>query len=156
MGASKQVSTERVIAAPAEAIFDVLADASRHAEIDGSGMVVAVKGDAQRLAMGAKFGMSMKQGMPYRVKNTVCEFEANQQIAWHHFAGHRWRYVLEPTTLADGQPATKVTETFDWSTAKMPMRAIFPVIGIPKKNLAGMVKTLEILDRVVTGSSAGS
>jgi hypothetical protein len=42
--------------------------------MDGSGMVKGViKGPAQ-LYLGAKFGMKMKLGIPYVIKNQVIEF----------------------------------------------------------------------------------
>ena len=54
------VSAERVIAAPPEAIFDLLADASRHVDLDGSGQLRGVTSSApERLSLGATFGMSM-------------------------------------------------------------------------------------------------
>ena len=40
------VSVDRVIKAPASAIFAIVADASRHPEIDGSGSVVKAKDGA--------------------------------------------------------------------------------------------------------------
>ncbi len=57
------LSVEREIAAPPEAIFDVLSDASKHALIDGSGMlqgVAATSAVTDRLALGSTFGMGMK------------------------------------------------------------------------------------------------
>jgi hypothetical protein len=42
------VSVERVIAAPAAELFGIVADASRHPEIDGSGAVVKLKEGAPR------------------------------------------------------------------------------------------------------------
>jgi hypothetical protein len=68
----------------------------------------------ERLSLGAKFGMDMRLGVPYRVSSQVKEFEEGQRIAWAHIGGHRWRYELEP--LADG--STRVTETFDATTAR--------------------------------------
>ncbi len=60
------VSVDRVIDAPPGAIFAVVADATRHPEIDGSGQLVKAKeGAAQHLALGSTFGMSMKMGVPY-------------------------------------------------------------------------------------------
>ena len=115
--AERVISISRDIDAPAERIFDLLADPARHGEIDGSGMVQKAKGDPSRLAMGSKFGMDMKIGpIPYGIKNTVVEFEENRLIAWAHFGGHRWRYRLEPLDAG----GTKVTEEFDWSTSKGP------------------------------------
>jgi uncharacterized protein YndB with AHSA1/START domain len=142
----KQVSTSRVIAADRQRIFDVLADPAMHAVIDGSGTVVEVQdGGPDRLEEGARFGMSMKLGAPYRILNTVVEFEEGSRIAWRHFHGHRWRYELEDTT--DG--GTRVTETFDWSGART--KLTLEIAGIPKRNLRGMERTLEKLDDLVTG-----
>ncbi|HMF03426.1 MAG TPA: SRPBCC family protein, partial [Acidimicrobiia bacterium] len=89
----RKVSVQRVIAAPPEKIFDVLADPSQHPAIDGSGMVKHTRGEEpERLSLGAKFGMSMRLGIPYNITNTVVEFDDNRLIAWRHFGGHRWRY----------------------------------------------------------------
>ena len=138
--AEQMVSVSRVIKASPEAIFDVLADPARHAEIDGSGMVQKVRGDCTRLALGAKFGMDMKMGpLHYKISSTVVEFEENELIAWAHFGKHRWRYELEATEV-DGVPATNVTETLDWSTARLP-KAI-ELAGYPKKNPVSMEATL--------------
>lgn len=145
--AEQQVSVSRVIKASPEVIFDVLADPARHAEIDGSGMVQKLRGDGVRLGLGSKFGMDMKFGpMPYRVSSTVVEFEENRLIAWAHFGKHRWRYELAPTEV-DGEPATEVTETFDWSTAVIPK--MIELAGYPKRHPASMEATLERLAEVV-------
>lgn len=142
--ADRVVSVSRVIHASPEAIFEVLTDPARHAEIDGSGMVQRLRGDADRLELGSKFGMDMKMGLlPYRISNKVVEFEENRLIAWQHFGKHRWRYELEP----QGDGSTKVTESFDWSTAVSP-KAI-ELMGYPKKHPANMEATLERLAHVV-------
>ncbi|MCU0270356.1 MAG: SRPBCC family protein [Acidimicrobiales bacterium] len=143
---SRQVSVSRVIAAPPEKIFDVLADPAMHSVIDGSGSVKAAREKgSQRLAMGSTFSMDMKLGVPYVIKNTVVEFEENRRIAWRHVGGHRWRYELEPV-----EGGTEVTETFDWSTARVPKG--IELMGYPKKHPVAMAKTLERLDEVVTQS----
>jgi hypothetical protein len=65
-------TVDRVIDAPAMSRFDVVADASRLPQIDGSGALVATKADApERLALGSTFGMSMKHGVRYTMANTV-------------------------------------------------------------------------------------
>jgi hypothetical protein len=113
------VSVERVVPTTSQTIFDLLADPCRHSEIDGSGSVKSVLSSApQRLTLGAKFGMSMKLGVPYKITNTVVEFEEGKQIAWRHFGGHIWRYILEP--IGDGSQ-TKVTEQFDGNSSKLPV-----------------------------------
>lgn len=143
----KVVSVSRVIDASPDAIFDVLADPARHAEIDGSGMVQQNRGESTRLALGSKFGMDMKMGpVPYRISNTVKEFEENRLIAWAHFGGHRWRYELEPV-----EGGTKVTESFDWSTCKPGVGKGIELAGYPKQHPANMEATLERLAAVVEG-----
>jgi uncharacterized protein YndB with AHSA1/START domain len=139
------VSVSRVIKASPEAIFDVLTDPARHGEIDGSGMVQRLRGESQRLELGSKFHMDMKMGLlPYRITSTVKEFEPNRKIAWAHLGKHRWRYELEPV---DDGAATKVTESFDWSTSTAPK--VIEMMGYPKKHPANMDKTLERLAAVV-------
>ena len=112
-------SVERIIPAAPEAIFALLADPSRHADIDGSGSLVRAKGETKRLTLGSTFGMSMKMGLPYSMSNTVIEFEENKRIAWQTRGGGRigrmvggriWRYELEP---AEG--GTLVRESWDIS-----------------------------------------
>lgn len=139
MAKNRCVSRNRVIRASAATVFDVLADPSKHPAIDGSGSVKATRpGAVARLAMGSKFGMDMKVGVPYKIENTVVEFEEGRTIAWRHFGGHRWRYELE---AVDG--GTKVTETFDWSTSKSPL--FIELMRYPAKNAKSMEKTLERL-----------
>ena len=68
-----------IVDASPDQIFDLLADPSRHSEIDGSGTVRGSRTSApQRLGPGAKFGMDMKFGVPYRMTNTVVDFEENE------------------------------------------------------------------------------
>lgn len=133
------VSESRVIPASAAEIFALLADPRRHHEIDGSGSVQAAQQDAPtRLSLGATFGMSMRLGVPYKITNTVVEFEEGERIAWRHFGGHVWRYVLEP---AEG--GTLVTEQFDYRTSKS--RLGLKLAGYPARNRASIVNTLERL-----------
>ena len=139
----RMVSVSRVISADAATIFDILASPEGHVAMDGSGSVQSTRTGPERLEMGSKFGMKMKIGLPYVISSKVVEFEENERIAWCHLGRHRWRYELEP--VADG---TKVTETFDWSTAVVP-KAI-ELMGYPDKHPASMEKTLERLDELAT------
>ena len=125
-----------VIDATTSAIFDMLADPSRHHEFDGSGTVRASRDSApERLSEGAKFGMDMKLVVPYRMTNEVVEFVENETIAWRHLGGHIWRYRLDEI---DG--GTKVTEEFDWRTAKAP--PFLKLTGAPSRNATSIEKTL--------------
>jgi uncharacterized protein YndB with AHSA1/START domain len=144
MSDTRQVSVSRVIPAPPEALFAIVADANRHADFDGSGSVKAAVGEPEPLVLGSKFGMNMRIGLPYRIQNEVVEYEKDRLIAWQHFGRHRWRYEFEPV---DG--GTKVTETFDWSTSRSPL--FIELMGYPKKHPANMDKTLERLEAVATG-----
>ena len=146
------VSESRVIAAPASAIFVLLADPSKHAAFDGSGTVQHARpGAPERLTLGSRFGMDMRIGVPYRIANTVVEFSPDRRIGWKHFGGHVWRYLLEPTTTADGSPATRVTEQFDWSTSRS--RLYIRLSGFPARNRKAIIATLERLDSLATSGT---
>lgn len=139
--AQEIVSRSVIVNSPAQAIFDLLADPRRHGEIDGSGTIQnAQLTSPDRLSKGAKFGMKMKLGVPYSITNTVLEFEEGKQIAWRHFGGHIWRYILEP---ADG--GTKVTEQFDPNTSKMPL--MLKITKASDKNALSIEKTLQNLQK---------
>ena len=143
----RRISVERVIDAPADQIFALLADASQHPRIDGSGTVREARSASTNLQLGSTFSMDMRLGVPYRISNTVVEFEQDRRIAWCHFGKHRWRYELEPQ--ADGR--TLVRETFDWSTAVIPK--VIELMGAPARNRPGMERTLERVDEIVTGAT---
>jgi hypothetical protein len=153
VSSSRVVSVSRTIPAPADQIFAILSDASKHPLIDGSGTVRNARGndapdsDPEPLRLGTKFGMDMRMGLPYIITNTVVEYDQDRLIAWRHWGRHRWRYELEPV---DG--GTKVTESFDWSMALVP-KAI-ELAGYPKKHPPAMEKTLERLEQVVLGEEA--
>jgi hypothetical protein len=153
------VSVDRVIKAPASAIFAIVSDASRHPEIDGSGAVIKVKDGAPgQLGLGSVFGMSMKLGVPYSMSNTVIEFEPDRRIAWQtrlagplgRFVGGRiWRYELEETG-----GGTKVTETWDISEDK---QGLLLRSGKVAQQFAGtMSKTLDKLAELTEAPADGS
>ncbi|MBM3800370.1 MAG: SRPBCC family protein [Actinobacteria bacterium] len=138
----KIVSVNKVVAATPQQIFDLLADPKRHADIDGSGSVKAAQSDAPaRLSLGAKFGMDMKIGAPYKITNEVVEFDEGKRIAWRHFGGHVWRYILEPT---DG--GTLVTEQFDFNGSKSQL--MLRAISAPGRNKQSMIATLDRLAKL--------
>ena len=99
------VSVERVIKAPADKIFALLADAGKHASFDGAHSVNHASEASVPLSMGAKFGMAMRGRketlfLPYRTTNTVIEYEPDRRIAWKttflggRVGGRIWRYEL--------------------------------------------------------------
>lgn len=141
------VSAERVIQAPPEKIFDLLADPTQHSRFDGSDTVKGVHSESTRLDLGATFSMDMRIGVPYRITNTVVEFEEGRRIAWQHFARNVWRYELEPV---DG--GTRVRESFDWSNGRG--RKVIELMGYPEKNRRAMEATLERLAYLVESAPA--
>lgn len=142
--ALEKIVVERFIAAAPERIFDVLADPAQHPVIDGGGTVRAAPvGSPARLSDGTRFGMDMKIGAPYRISNTVVEFEEGRRIAWRHFNGHVWRYLLSP---ADG--GTMVRE--EWDPAGANNHLALRLLGFPRRNRKAMTGTLVKLDALVT------
>lgn len=144
-------SVERLIHAPAEKIFDLLADPSRHKDIDGSGTVQESKEGSRRLKLGDRFGMDMKMGIAYAMVSEVIEFEENRRIAWQStspikvmglFVGGRiWRYELEAV-----EGGTLVRETWDISKERI-AAMVRPMRGKTRENMS---KTLERIEQLVT------
>lgn len=146
------VTVERVIPAPAEKIFELVANPTRHQEIDGSGSVRDAKPGPERLALGDKFGMHMKMGLPYSMVSEVIEFEDGRRIAWQTrptvmgnlFGGRIWRYELEPV---DG--GTRVRESWDISQEVAASKWLVGLDGAHKKTRESMTKTLERIEELV-------
>jgi uncharacterized protein YndB with AHSA1/START domain len=142
------ISVERVINASAGDIFAMIADAGRHSSFDGSGTVDHSTDKSQPLALGAKFGMSMRGRpeslfLPYRTTNTVIEFEPDRRIAWQTrmgplgvIGGRIWRYELSPV-----ENGTLVRETWDVSQDRQ--RPMLKMGAMPRQTEDGMRATLE-------------
>jgi uncharacterized protein YndB with AHSA1/START domain len=147
------VSVERVIAAPADRIFELLADPSRHHDIDGSGSVRDAKKGPPRLTMGAEFGMSMHLGVNYSMTSEVIEFDDGKRIAWQtrpsgnfqgrFFGGRIWRYELEP---AEG--GTRVRESWDISQEKGPIKGLLGISRSKDHTRKAMEQTLVNIARL--------
>ncbi|AXT86141.1 dimethyladenosine transferase [Aeromicrobium sp. A1-2] len=139
---SDTISVERTIKATPEQIFALVADAARHADIDGSGTVRGTRQASRPLTLGSTFGMAMHMGVGYRTSNTVVEFEQDRRIAWKTtgmkglVGGRIWRYELEPV---DG--GTLVRESWDVSQDKQ--KFLLKRSRMAPAAKAGMRKTLE-------------
>ncbi|GGL25876.1 SRPBCC family protein [Phycicoccus endophyticus] len=152
MASRDVVSVQRVLPAPPEPIFALLADPAGHARIDGGGSVRGARSGGRRLALGDRFGMDMRIGLPYSTLNTVVEYEEDRRIAWRTDAsgplsalvgGRVWRYELEPV-----EGGTRVTETWDLSGEAAPSRPVVRrMAGMTRRN---MEATLERLETLVT------
>lgn len=149
--ATRSVSGSVVVDAPPAAVFELLVTPARHREFDGSDMVGRALAGAQRLHLGARFGMAMRYRsplrFPYRIVNVVVEYVEGRRVAWRHFSRHVWRYELVPL---DAGGRTRVTETFDWSGAVSP-RAI-EWLGYPRANARAIEATLARLQALFSPS----
>jgi hypothetical protein len=137
---SRSVSRSLLIAAPAQDLFDVVANPTMHHVIDGSGTVKGTNSRIEKLSLGDTFTTRMRMGLPYAMKNKVVEFTDGELIGWVHVAGGIWRYEFSE---ADG--GTLVTETFDWSSASAPAALWVEKAGFPARNAMSMEKTLDRL-----------
>lgn len=147
---ASNVSASTTVAAPPAVVFAILADPRQHARIDGSGTVRGALSGPDRLELGSTFGMRMRIGAPYRIRNTVVEFEPDRQIAWRHLGTHRWRYELEPS--ADG--GTRVTETWDVSRCNAPTRWVLGALGYPRTHARSIEQTLANLRAAAEADAA--
>jgi uncharacterized protein YndB with AHSA1/START domain len=151
-----RVTVSRRIEADAATIFAILADPTRHTEIDGSEMLRGALTDSVVTGVGDDFVLNMyleRLGGDYQMANRVVEFEQDRRIAWEPrrydndspIPGHIWGYELEP----DGEDATVVTETFDcaqWSDEDKPF------IDYGRNWIESMRKTMDRLEKVATGA----
>jgi len=112
-GNPKIKSARILIQASPSTIFSIISNPKRHRDIDGSATITSNVSGPETLVMGSKFGMKMRLGITYWIRNTVVEYEQDKLIAWRHLGRWRWRYEL--VDLGNG--STQVTETFDGSFA---------------------------------------
>jgi len=119
------MSVATTINAPAQSVFDVLADPSTHEAIDGTGWVRQSLDGGRLTAEGQMFRMAMYHDnhpdKDYEMANRVELFDPPRAIAWQpgqdgesgevEFGGWIWRYDLSPVSSSQ----TAVTLTYDWS-----------------------------------------
>ncbi|WP_174843860.1 SRPBCC family protein [Cryobacterium cheniae] len=138
----RRVARTVEVPASCDDVFALVADPHRHGELDGSGTVRDTVSGPRRLSQGARFSVAMKQfGVRYRITSTVTCFEDGRLVEWSSPAGHRWRWELTPLTPT----STRVTETFDYSTVPAVQGTVFELLGVPRKNAAGIEATLRQL-----------
>jgi hypothetical protein len=129
-------------------VFAIVADPSRHPEIDGSGMVKASTSGPAPLRLGSTFSMRMNaSGFRYKMVNEVTELEPDRRIAWRPWAkvagrniagGVTWRYEIRPT---DG--GCTVVETYDVTTGRA--SHAWALLRYPEKMAKAMAETLDRL-----------
>jgi uncharacterized protein YndB with AHSA1/START domain len=112
---SRTVSATREVSAPADVIFDLIADPAQQPRWDGNDNLAEAPAGQRVHGVGDVFTMVLFQGILR--ENHVVEFDEARRIAWlpadpgEPPAGHLWRWELEPT----GEDTTRVTHTYDWS-----------------------------------------
>jgi uncharacterized protein YndB with AHSA1/START domain len=115
--APRVVSASREIAAPAERIFELIADPAAQPGWDGNDNLAHAAAGQRVRQVGDVFMMTITQGSVR--ENHVTEFEEGRRIAWmpsvpgegEQRPGHLWRWELDPV----GASRTRVTSTYDWT-----------------------------------------
>jgi uncharacterized protein YndB with AHSA1/START domain len=129
---NENISSTITISAPAETVFDVLADPSTHEAIDGTGWVRESLDGKPLTEAGQIFRMAMYHDnhpdKDYEMANRVEVLDPPNAIAWQpgqgaddaalDFGGWIWRYDLSPVTTSQ----TEVTLTYDWSAVPSHLR----------------------------------
>jgi len=128
------VSATRVINAPADVIFEHIADPARQPEWDGNDNLDSAA-EGQRITdEGQAFFMTTTKGDVR--ENLVTEFDEGRLIAWKPtpvggpVPGHLWRWELAPVEDDDADGSgddyqgekTEVTHTYDWTELNDPAR----------------------------------
>jgi RNA polymerase sigma factor (sigma-70 family) len=112
---SRVASATRNVMAPADVVFELIADPAQQPWWDGNDNLAEAQAGQRVHAVGDVFTMAITQGAVR--ENHVVEFDEGRLIAWRPSEpggtppGHLWRWELE--ALADGR--TRVTHTYDWS-----------------------------------------
>lgn len=112
---SRIVQASRDISAPAELIFELIADPANQPRWDGNDNLAEAAPGQRVRGVGEVFAVMLTKGQLR--PNRVVEFDEGRRIAWLPFPegeqppGHLWRWELEP--LDDD--TTRVTHTYDWT-----------------------------------------
>lgn len=115
------VSAERVIAADAATIFELIADPAEQPRWDGNDNLSEAATGQRVHQVGDTFVMKLTNDNVR--ENHIVEFEEGRRIAWKPSApgeqppGHLWRWELEP----QGE-STLVRHTYDWTELNDPAR----------------------------------
>jgi uncharacterized protein YndB with AHSA1/START domain len=150
-----KITVQRTIPASSDAVFDVLSNPERHAELDGSGFVLGDEKSDRIQGTGDVFTMNMTgphMGGDYQTENHVTGFAKNHLIAWQTAPagqeppGWQWVWELE----SEGSDSTHVTLTYDWSNVTDP--DLLKQISFPLVSEQQLETSLDNLGQAVTGS----
>lgn len=116
------VSATRVIRAPADAVFELIADPARQPDWDGNDNLAHAATGQRVRAVGDVFSTTLTMGAVR--ENHVVELVEGRRIAWmpaepgKRPVGHLWRWQVEPVD----DDRTRVTHTYDWTRLDDPGR----------------------------------
>jgi uncharacterized protein YndB with AHSA1/START domain len=151
------------IPAPAETVFDILADPTTHPAIDGTGWVREALDREPVTAAGQIFRVAMYHDnhplKNYEMANKVVVCDPPHAIAWQpgqdaagdgnlSFGGWMWRYDVRSVGPADAD----VTLTYDWSAVAPELRQH---IQFPPFGPAHLENSLKHLSDLATARAAG-
>jgi hypothetical protein len=92
----RQISRSVEVQAAAPELFAIVADATRHQEVDGSGTVRGNIRAPAKFVVGARFSTRMWMcRVPYRITSTVTRIVPGKLIEWRHPVGQHWRWEFE-------------------------------------------------------------
>ena len=142
---ARSITVSRSIDAPPERVFMFLSDPDRHPDIDASGSVRASQTHTAITELGDVFVMDMHGADmgDYETHNVVVEYDEDRVLSWAPAAadgtpgGQVWTYVLEP----EGDDATLVTHTYDWS--QVTLERLLPYL--PVVDADGLAASLDLL-----------
>lgn len=148
MTETRIVHASRDIAAPADVIFELIADPARQPEWDGNENLARAAAGQRVTQVGDVFTMTLSMDDAVR-ENHVVEFEEGRRIAWRPSEvgkaqpGHLWRWELEP----QGPHTTTVTHTYDWTDLDDPNRLARARATTSERLLASIENLAAIAER---------
>jgi uncharacterized protein YndB with AHSA1/START domain len=108
-------SASREVRAPADRIFELITDPSRHPEWDGNNNLAEAAPGQRVRAVGDVFSMTLTKGSVR--ENHIVEFAEGRLVAWKPAEpgqapiGQLWRWEVEPID----EERSLVVHTYDWT-----------------------------------------
>ena len=170
--APRLVSFAAEVAAPAETVFELIADPAQQPRWDGNNNLGSAAAGQRVRRVGDTFTTTVSgrqfDGSPYpsgpgsladrppeRI-NHVIEFEEGHRIAWlpseagQEPPGHLWRWEVEPL----GPGRCRVTHSYDWSGLTDPRRFARARATTPQRLAASLTRLAALAEgRPVDGAA---